>query len=157
MDRLPDGLVKPAPSTALDFLIAELLGDVGKVDAAVRSLRDRLDGTEERIREAGTAAADALMDATLSAIAEMGRRAAFEESRRVQAARVEAADLRGAFMVAAKQTLNDLRAAKLGRTSRTVAVICVIAAMSSLAGAVLGYALAHGWMAQAIVNLILPL
>lgn len=150
MDKLPGGFEKPAPGSALDFLIAELLGDVGKVDVAIRELRSRLEGTEDRIREAGLAAADILTEATQRSIADIAQKAAFEESRRVQAARVEAAGLRSELMGEAYKVLGEIRAAKLGLTGRTVAVVCLVAAVASLGGTAVGFGLANGSVATFI-------
>ncbi|URI11970.1 hypothetical protein MW290_32265 (plasmid) [Aquincola tertiaricarbonis] len=145
MDRPLVGTEQPAPGSALDFLIAELLGDVGKVDAAIKTLRDRLGDTEDRIRSAGTAAANTVVEVTQQAFAELADKRAQEEFKHVHAARVEAANLRSAFMIEARAVLRQIQVAKLKQTRHFIMASALIATVSCLAGVAMGYALANGW------------
>ena len=143
MDRPVGAPAQPAPGSALDFLIAELLGDVGKVHVAIKELRDRLGDTEEKIRSAGMAAANTVMEATQLALTEMEQKKAQEDFRRIQAARVEAADLRATFMREAKNALLEMQATE-GRHSRRLAIAStLVAIVSCLSGAAVGYLLAN--------------
>ena len=131
------------PTNAKDALILELLGDVGHLHDAVKDLRGALDGTVAELHKASGEAAGALSQAADAAISRTAAAAATEEARRVQAARVEAAGLRSEFMLEANQALAELRKAQLGLRGRTLALVCVIAAVCSLAGAAVGYSLAR--------------
>lgn len=152
MDRPLGGAEQPAPGSALDFLIAELLGDVGKLDAAIKTLRGRLGDTEDSIRSAGTAAANTVVEATRQALAELADKRAQEEFKRVHAVRVEAANLRSAFMIEATAMLRQIQTAKLKRTRLLIVASALISTVSCLAGAAMGYALANGWAPWALVS-----
>lgn len=75
------------PSTVLDALIAEMLGDVGKLHAEVASLKAATIGASEEFRAAGREAAQSMADEAAAAVSSV-RQAAEAELRRVRKAAV---------------------------------------------------------------------
>ena len=69
-----------APSTALEALTAELLGDVGNLHDDVKAMASALPGAAEAIRTSGKEAADSISTALKSAVADLTHEAAQREA-----------------------------------------------------------------------------
>lgn len=69
-----------APSTALEALTAELLGDVGRLHDDVKAMAAALPGAAQAIRTSGKEAADSISTALESAVADLTHEAAQREA-----------------------------------------------------------------------------
>lgn len=101
----------------------------------------RLDAqsASQAMRDAAAASARALRRAAKQAIDAQTAASAFEERKRVQAARVEAANLRSALLVETKEVLRAVREA--GTARKLVVLATSVALVSGLLGAAVGFAL----------------
>ncbi len=69
-----------APSTALEALTAELLGDVGRLHDDVKAMASASPGAAQSIRASGKEAADSISSALASAVADLTHEAAQREA-----------------------------------------------------------------------------
>lgn len=129
---------------------AEVLSAAGRMLAAGQGGQD----TAQALRDAAAASARALRSAARRAIAEQAAAAVREDTRRAQAARVEAAGHRSALVGEAKKVFDAIQAAGSGR--RLAVVVALVALVSGLAGAVVGYAAGDPTIRSMMVQRLTP-
>lgn len=124
-----------AESTALEALTAELLGDVGKLHDDVKQLANALPDAAGAIRQAGQDSAGTIQLAVDKAVGELSK----------GVADAEVAKLQASFMSVAEGVLRDIRkeastAAPSGWKIKVAVSLCLVVALSGVAGAIVGAA-----------------
>ncbi len=129
-------------SSVLDALVAELLGDVGKLHDRVKALNAALPDVSEAVREAGRDAADSIGVAVGKAVAELSKSAADAEVAKVQAQVNKIAE--EVLMQVRKEASAS---APYGWKVRVGLGVCGVILLGGLAGGIIGAA----WFGKAEV------
>lgn len=124
-----------AESTVLEALTAELLGDVGKLHDDVKQLATALPDAAGAIRQAGQDSAGTIQAAVDKAVGDLSK----------SAVEMEVAKLLAAFIGVAETVLRGVRkeastAAPSGWKIKVVVSLCLVVALSGVAGVIVGAA-----------------